>query len=66
MGRRKKLKNGYKLSVYVELDLAKAIQDEAWMQRKSASQLVSEILQEYLERKKQNEKKPVVQVVQSG
>ncbi len=62
MGRPKKLNRGYVLSVYLESDLARAIQDEAWIQRKSVSQLVSEILQEYLERKKQNEKKLIVQV----
>jgi hypothetical protein len=62
VGRQKKLNRGYVLSVYLELDLARAIQDEAWMQRKSVSRLVSEILQEYLERKKQNEKRLIVQV----
>jgi len=62
MGRPKKLNRGYVLSVYLELDLARAIQDEAWMQRKSVSQLVSEILEEYLERKKRNEKKLIAQV----
>jgi len=62
MGRPKKLNHGYVLSVYLELDLARAIQDEAWMQRKSVSQLVSEILEEYLERKKRNEKKLIAQV----
>jgi metal-responsive CopG/Arc/MetJ family transcriptional regulator len=62
VGRPKKLNRGYVLSVYLESDLARAIQDEAWIQRKSVSQLVSEILQEYLERKKQNEKKLIVQV----
>jgi metal-responsive CopG/Arc/MetJ family transcriptional regulator len=67
MGRRRMLKNGYKLSVYVESDLVKAVQDEAWMQRKSVSRLVSEILQEYLERRQQNEeKKPIARVAQSG
>jgi metal-responsive CopG/Arc/MetJ family transcriptional regulator len=62
VGRPKKLNRGYVLSVYLESDLARAIQDEAWMQRKSVSRLVSEILQEYLERKKQNEKRLIVQV----
>jgi metal-responsive CopG/Arc/MetJ family transcriptional regulator len=58
MGKKRKHKHGYIFSVYLELDLVKAIQDEAWRQRKSASELVEEILLDYLEKKKQ---KPVVE-----
>lgn len=59
---RRKYDIGYRITVYVDLKLARIIQQKAWEQHKSVSEYIAEILQEHIEKEKQDEKKPMAQV----
>ena len=62
MPRHRKYDIGIRLTTYVDLELARTIQQKAWEQHKSVSEYIAEILQEHIEKEKQDEKKPVAQV----
>lgn len=66
MARPRKYNNGYRISVYMDLELVRIIQQQAWEQHKSVSEFISDVLREHLGLKQQNENKPVSQVSQSG
>ena len=59
MSRHKKYDIAYRISVYMDLELARIIQQKAWEQHKSVSQYISDILREYLGLKEQNENRVV-------
>jgi len=66
MARHKKYNIGYRISVYMDLELARIIQQKAWEQHKSVSEFISDVLREHLGLKEQSENKLVSQVIQSG